>query len=226
MLNTKNVPCTILAQYNKTAEELEFLKKKCKNLEIYIYQCDLSIESNVKHLINSIQERKFVISNILHLPAGLFEYKKIQKFSWDYVKTEMNIQLNSFVQVTKVFISQMLKKQYGKIVIMLSSCTLGAPPKYLSEYVTVKYALMGYMKALASEYAGKGICINGISPNMIETRFIKNIDSRMIEMIADNSSLKRNISIEEVINAIDFLMSDDSSCINGLNLNLSGGDFM
>ena len=58
---------------------------------------------------------------------------------------------------------------------MLTSCTTNIPPKYLASYVTSKYALLGLVKALSNEYADKGIRINGISPSMIETKFLENI---------------------------------------------------
>jgi 3-oxoacyl-[acyl-carrier protein] reductase len=82
------------------------------------------------------------------------------------------------------------------------------------------------MKGAAVEYAGKGININGISPNMIETKFLDNIDKRLIEMNVENSLIKRTIRINEVVAGILFLLSDDSGAMYGANLNLSGGECM
>ena len=79
------------------------------------------------------------------------------------------------------------------------------------------------MKAAAAEYCDKGLCINGISPSMIETKFLDNIDSQIVEMSADESSLKRNVIIDEVVTAIEFLMSDENSYMCGTIMNLSGG---
>lgn len=70
-------------------------------------------------------------------------------------------------------IPNMAKKKYGRIVFMLTSCTINNPPKYQSSYVTVKYALLGLMKALAVEYADRGITVNGVSPDMMETKFFQ-----------------------------------------------------
>ncbi len=94
------------------------------------------------------------------------------------------------------------------------------------DYVAVKSALLGYMRAAAVEYGEKGVCINGISPNMMETKFLQNIDEKIVQMTADSSALKRNIRVEETINGIAYLMSDEASYVNGTNLNLSGGDYM
>lgn len=120
----------------------------------------------------------------------------------------------------------MAKNGYGRVCVMLSSYVLGTPPKYMSDYVAAKSALYGYVKAAAAEYGEKGVCVNGISPNMMETKFLQNIDEKIIEMTAAGSSMKRNISVEETVNGILYLLSDEASYINGTNLNLSGGDYM
>lgn len=61
---------------------------------------------------------------------------------------------------------------------------------------------------------------------MVETKFLDNIDSRIVEMTALNTVRKRNISIAGVVDAIDFLLSDKSDYINGVNLNLTDGNIM
>ncbi|MBO5486160.1 MAG: SDR family oxidoreductase, partial [Eubacterium sp.] len=100
------------------------------------------------------------------------------------------------------------------------------PVKFMSDYVAVKSALWGYVKGAAAEYGEKGVRINGISPNMMETKFLEQIDEKIVQMAAEASALKRNITVEETVKGIRFLLSDDVSYINGINLNLSGGDYM
>ena len=78
----------------------------------------------------------------------------------------------------------------------------------------------------SAEYADKGLNINGISPNMMETKFLSNIDERIVEMSAGGASKKRNITVTETVNGIMWLFSEGASYVNGINLNLSGGDYM
>ena len=59
---------------------------------------------------------------------------------------------------------------------------------------------------------------------MMETKFLQNIDERLIEMTAASSKMQRNIRVDEVIPAIHFLLSESSDYMNGVNINLSGGD--
>ena len=139
---------------------------------------------------------------------------------------DLEIQVHSFAEIMKAFLPIMAKQKYGKVVAMLSSVTKGVPPKYLSSYVITKYALMGLINSLVSEYKEKGIQINCVSPTMVETNFLSEIDDRIIEMTAESSSMKRNVKIEEVVEAISYLMSDNSNYTNGVNLGLTGGDLL
>ena len=91
---------------------------------------------------------------------------------------------------------------------------------------SAKYALLGLIRAAASEYAGRGITINGLSPNMMETKFLANLDERSIEMNREASAMKRNISLDEVCAALEYLLSAQAGYVNGINMNLSGGDRM
>jgi 3-oxoacyl-[acyl-carrier protein] reductase len=86
--------------------------------------------------------------------------------------------------------------------------------------------LLGLMKGAAVEYAEKGININGIAPNMIETKFLDNIDNRILEINAEKSLIKRNIRIDEVVAGIEYLLSDMSGAMYGATLNLSAGECM
>ncbi|MEY8283645.1 SDR family oxidoreductase [Lachnospiraceae bacterium 50-23] len=112
----------------------------------------------------------------------------------------------------------------GKVVIMLSSYTISNPPKFMMNYIMVKYALMGLMKALAVDYAGKRICINGISPSMIETKFLNNINDRIVELNAQNSIAGRNAGVSDIVPGIRFLLSEYSDYVHGINLNISNGN--
>ena len=117
----------------------------------------------------------------------------------------------------------MAKKKYGKIVFMLSSYTIGTPPSAMAHYVTSKYALLGLAKTLSSEYSSKKICVNSISPSMIETNFLSEIPEMMVQLTADKHPLKRNGMPSDVIPAIKFLLSDDSNFITGVNIPITGG---
>ena len=117
----------------------------------------------------------------------------------------------------------MAKQKKGKVVVMLSSVVLNMPPKALTQYVVVKYALLGLVKSLASEYADKNIQINAISPSMIETKFLENINEKLVELSAYSHPLKRNAKVEDITPTIQMLISKESDYLNGVNIPITGG---
>ena len=119
----------------------------------------------------------------------------------------------------------MVKNKYGRIVFLLSSCTDGIAPKYLSDYVTAKYALLGLMRTLSSEYAGKGIAINAVSPGMMETKLLNETSELIIQQNAMANPNGRNIRVEEILPAVSLFLSETGEMLTGQNLIISGGGY-
>ena len=219
-------PMFALCQYYKNKEELEKLKNNFSYVKIQCFSFDLSKENSVLSWIEEIEKAGWSPTHILHLAAQSFEYMRLRNFDWERTSRQLLIQVNVLAQLCKKFLPEMAKRHRGKIVVVLSSYTLGVPPKFMSDYIITKYALLGLMKSIASEYGGRGISINGISPSIINTKFIRNIDSRILELNAEESVMKRNITCGEVADSICFLMSEASDYMNGVNINLTGGNEM
>jgi 3-oxoacyl-[acyl-carrier protein] reductase len=106
---------------------------------------------------------------------------------------------------------------------MLSSVVINVPPKALTQYTTIKYAMLGLVKSLASEYSDKNIQINAVSPSMVETKFLDNINEKLVELSAYNHPLKRNAQVNEITPIIKMLISKESDYINGVNIPITGG---
>lgn len=226
MLEEKSENTRVIAQYNSSDEKLNGIKKNASHIKLEIEQCNLSNIDDTLRFISEVKNKYGVPSKILFMAANKLQYKKLKDIEWDDILSDLEIQLHSSLEILKSFLPVMAKSKYGKILFMISSCTCNVPPKYMMHYSIVKHALLGMMKSLAAEYGDKNININGLSPNMVETKFLDNIDSRIVEMTALNTVRKRNISIAGVVDAIDFLLSDKSDYINGVNLNLTDGNIM
>lgn len=213
----------IIAHYRTMSPKLEMLISSAKNTPIKAIRADLQLAGDVETLISSVKEHCTAPTHILHLAAGRFRHMRLRQFDSELMRNEMETQVYSFAEVLKAFLPVMAKKRYGRIAVMLTAYTFGIPPKFVTDYIVCKYALLGLLKAAAAEYCDKGICINGLSPSMMETKFLDGIDSRVIEMSAMDTPLKRNMNMSEVLVAIEFLLSDENSYMCGTNLNLSGG---
>ena len=214
---------TIYVHYHSNKEAL-FPYQERLGKKVHLIEADFLDEKSTKNFSECIKELN--ITHMVHLPSIRIENQRFAKLTWSDFERSLDSQVRSAYYTLHAVLPQMAKLKYGKIVILLTSCTKWVPPKYLSSYVTSKYALMGLMKSVASEYAEKGITINGVSPSMVETRFLENIPSLVAEQNAANSPLKRNAKPDDIIPMIRFLLSDDSKYITEQNILISGGNII
>ena len=212
----------IFAHYCRSDAELLKLREENGD-KIKLVQADFSDADSVQKMIAEIRDTGHEINQIVHLAAPKLRYLKFAKAGWDQFEEGMRTSLQSIVEICGAFMPAMAKKKYGRVIFMLTSCTENVPPKYLSPYVTVKYALLGLMKSLAAEYAEKGITVNGVSPDMMETRFLSEVSDIIVEKSAMTSPLGRNLTVQDAVPAFEYLLSDAAAAMTGQNLVISGG---
>lgn len=215
--------CLVIAHYNSSNERLLQLEGRISN-KLVAVKANLASEDEIESLLNTIEVDYGVPNKIVHLAASKLENIRFKDVVWEDFEKDINISFKSLVIILKRFLPKLAKEKRGDIVVILSSCVFGVPPKALSQYTTIKYALLGLVKSLASEYADKRIRINAVSPSMIETKFLSNINEKLIEISAHNNPLKRNATPADIVPVVKFLLSDDASFVNGANIPIAGGE--
>lgn len=213
----------IIAQYCHSQDKLTELQKAIP-AKMELWQADFSDEASTQSFAEKLRQANVVPTHILHVPAVPIENMRFTEIDWQDTEKQLNVQCRSLWVLLQAVIKGMAKAMAGKIIIGLSSYSLNVPPKFLAGYVTAKYALMGMGKALASEYASKGIQINMISPSMMETKFLANVYDGVVEQTAAANPLKRNARPEDVAGLIEYLFSDDNTFITGVNFPVTGGE--
>lgn len=212
----------VLAHYNRSDAGLKDVAATCA-AEVVLLQADLSSEAEVMSLLDRIEADCDVPDKIVCLAAAPVENIRFKDVQWADFEKDINISLKATVLVLNRLLPKMAKAKNGKVVLMLSSYVLGVPPKALAHYTTIKYALLGLMKSLASEYGASNIQVNAVSPSMIDTKFLSTINEKFIELNAYNHPLKRNAKVDDVTPVIKMLLSPDADYINGVNIPITGG---
>ena len=185
-------------------------------------QADLSEQSQTIQLAKDISG--YGVTHFVHLPAKSSSPERFIKQGWNPFADEINISLRSAVVLASELLPLMAKAGFGRVVFMLTAYTYNEPPqKFMAPYVAGKYALLGLMKSLAAEYAGKGVTINGVSPGMMDTSFWEGTKRLIIEQNAEKSPIKRNLTPTDLIGTFELLLSDSSSCVTGQNIAVTAG---
>ncbi|MBP3468869.1 MAG: SDR family oxidoreductase [Lachnospiraceae bacterium] len=209
------VSVCILAHYHYHKEPLLELARKYPAIELKPIQADLSDEKQTVKLIEEVLSRVTYPNYILHFPAMPFHHMRIKELDTDDLRLEMNVQVYSLLALFRTFLPLMNKEAGNKVLVMLTSyVTEELPPKFMTDYIVTKYALMGAMKSAAAEYGGKNVKINGIAPIMMDTKFLANLDPKIKEITAMRSAIGRVPGPEELIPYIDEML-DDAYTENG-----------
>lgn len=213
----------IIAHYAHMNDKLVELQEQVGSEKMTLVQADLTKEEDIIQFIGEVRTICDCPSHIVHFPAPVCNNAKFHKIEWEVFQREYDISLKSAVLILQAFLPRMAKVRYGRVLFMLSYVVNNVAPAYCSNYVVTKYALLGLMKALATEYASKGITVNGISPSWVNTKYIDNQPDILKEQNAASSPLGRNLEVDDIVPAMEFLLSDGASCINGENITISCG---
>jgi len=213
----------ILAHYHQSEAKLDDLKR-ASNAQIVPLQANLESLESTLALIARIKTEFGFPTQIIHLAAPPYQLERFKSISWVTIQNQFDIQLRSLFHVLQEFLPSMAAAKSGKVVLLLSSIILGRPPIGTSAYAITKHALLGLMHALATEYGGKGININAVSPSMVDTAFLENLPRQVIELAASQNPMGRTAQVSEVASVIKFLLSEQASFLNGVNIPVTGGE--
>jgi acetoacetyl-CoA reductase len=195
-----------------------------RGYEIDLMECDVTDFEAVGRMIHSIEEEIGPV-DILINNAGITKdsrFGKMSKFDWD---TVIDTDLNSVFNCTRHVINGMIERGNGRIV-NISSINAQKGQFGQVNYCAAKAGVHGFTKSLALEVAKYGITVNTVSPGYINTEMVLAVPEKIREQIVAQIPVGRLGCIEEIAEAICYLLSEKASFITGSNLCINGGHHM
>ena len=189
--------------------------------KLVLVHADLEDSLQIAEMMNGIVQQGLVPDHIVHLAAPLCENGRFHKIPLSVFRDNMQIGLFSLIQIAQSILPAMSKKKGGKLVVMLSDVLKDMPPAYCSQYVIAKYAMLGLMRALSVEYAGKNISVNAVSPGWTRTKYIRNQPELLVEKYIQHSAHGELLTPEQVAGVIGMLLSEEADHLNGQNIFIS-----
>ncbi len=187
------------------------------------YQCDLSNRKSVYDFLEKVLGENERIDILLN-NAGTIMRQPAAEHSDEYWDKVIDINLNSQFLITREIGSRMLKQGKGKIIFTASLLTFQGGVN-VPGYAASKGAIGSLVKALANEWASKGVNVNAIAPGYISTDNTEDLrnDPERSKTILDRIPAGRWGEPEDFRGPVVFLASSASDYVHGTILTVDGG---
>jgi NAD(P)-dependent dehydrogenase (short-subunit alcohol dehydrogenase family) len=134
----------------------------------------------------------------------------------------IEVNLTGTWNLIQATLAPMLARGSGRVVTISSEVGLAGLPGYAA-YAASKGGVIALTKALAREYAPRGICFNSVAPGPIEAGILLGQPAHSPEWLAANVPIGRFGTPEEVAACVSLLAGEDGGYFVGQVLSPNGG---
>lgn len=206
----------------RSKNDLKKFDKKNKNYKIFLG--DVRNINLIKKIFRvSIKEKKII--NGLVNNAGIRQRSKFEKINFKDLRKIFDINFFSIFKIMQLYFKYLKKYKISSSIVNVSSIVANHGFRDLSGYASTKGALQSLTKCFAVEKASYKIRANLVNPGFIKTSFYKKFQKKtsLYKWTLSRTPLGRWGNPDEVAELICFLISDQSSYINGEVINIDGG---
>lgn len=169
---------------------------------------DLRDPKQIEELISKQPQIDLLINNL-----GNFVLKSIDDLDFNEWQDMLSTNLSAAWYLSKLALPQLRKNNGNIINIGFAGLETNIPTERIIAYQSCKAGLLTMTRGLAKAEASNGVKVNMISPGTMQN----SIDHKAIDKIP----MGRVASLDEVIEAIEFLLKSDY--ITGQNIEVAGG---
>ena len=190
---------------------------------------DSHVETLIDHIPNDID---ILVNNV-----GIFRGKEFKDETVDDWNDHFKVNLMSGVQLSKHFLPEMIKRNWGRIIFISSECATLVPSDLLS-YSVSKASINVFSSGLAKLTKGTNVTINTVIPGSTlsegsvkfleetakrENKTVEEVEKNFFKDVRSSSLLGRFARVEEVASTIVYLCSTVASATNGASVRVDGG---
>jgi 2-deoxy-D-gluconate 3-dehydrogenase len=193
------------------------------NKNFYAYQCDFGNKESLYTFIGQVKKDHPRI-DILINNAGTILRKPVEEHPDEYWDEVIAVNQTAPFILTRELGKEMIQRQKGKIIFTASILSFQGGI-YVPGYTASKSAIGGIIKAIANEWASKGVHVNAIAPGYIVT---DNTAALQADEIRSKSILERIPAgrwgqPEDFKGPVVFLASEASDYMHGTIMTVDGG---
>jgi 3-oxoacyl-[acyl-carrier protein] reductase len=138
---------------------------------------------------------------------------------WEQV---IAINLSATFRLSRAAVRGMMRRRFGRVIAITSVVGITGNPGQ-ANYVAAKAGITGMIKAMAQEYAKRGVTANCVAPGFIVTPMTEKLNDKQRETIVAKIPASRAGTPAEVAAAVVFLASNEAGYVTGQTLHVNGG---
>lgn len=213
----------VAVNYNSSADAAEKFcaELNCSGFNAKAFKADVSVRSQVDEMISGIRD-SFGSISVLVNNAGIAEqalFTDISEEMWDRM---FAVNVKGAYNCTQAVLPDMIHSKYGRIINVSSMWGISGASCEV-HYSAAKAALIGFTKALAKEEGLSGITVNCVAPGVVATDMNSHLSAEDMDILRENTPVGRIGTSEDIVEAILFFASENSSFMTGQVLSADGG---
>jgi NAD(P)-dependent dehydrogenase (short-subunit alcohol dehydrogenase family) len=202
---------------NEVAAEIEGRGRKALRVA-----ADVADSASLQRLKNACLERFGAIDVLLYAAGITKRVETVTMAESDWTRI-METNVTGALRSVQVFGPPMIERGRGR-VIMIASIASFVGLLEVAAYTTSKAAVAGFTRALAVEWAPRGVTVNAIAPGVFRTDLnTALLDTPRGAELLQRTPMRRFGRLDELVGAAVYLASDASNFVTGQVLAVDGG---
>lgn len=184
---------------------------------------DLSDTAAIPSLVRGLRKEFGPFYGLVN-NAGLGTSGLLATMRDEQIERLVHLNTVSPVILTKYVVrSMMADAERGGRIVNITSVVSFTGYRGLSVYSATKASLVGFTRSLSREVGQLGINVNAVAPGFVDTDMTQELGLDQRAQLVRRSALRRLIEVDDVANAVEFLLGDGSRNITGTVLTVDAG---
>jgi 3-oxoacyl-[acyl-carrier protein] reductase len=205
---------------NKVAVAIEEAKR-AKRGSLHFVSFDLAKTDEIPDLVRKLRKEFGPLFGLVN-NAALGLDGALAMMHNSQIDELVRVNTLSPIVLTKYVVRAMMSQGSGRIVNVASIVGFTGYSG-LSVYAATKASMIGFSRSLAREVGRLGITVNAVAPGFLDTSMTHGLTGEQRQRVVRRSALRRLADVEDVANAVEFLLSDKARSVSGTVLTVDAG---
>jgi NAD(P)-dependent dehydrogenase (short-subunit alcohol dehydrogenase family) len=188
----------------------------------FAVQCDISRRQSVEEAVEAVLKQAGQIDILVNNAGIAGRAAPLWEQSDEDWSRIIEINMNGLFYFCRAVVPHMRTRRYGRIVNIASIAGKEGNPN-MAPYSATKAAVIAITKSLGKELATNGICVNAVSPAVIQTQILEQLSEAQVNYMTERIPMHRVGNPDEVAAVVHFLASPDCSFVTAQCYDASGG---